>query len=114
MPNLYEMYRIVGLMTHRSSFFGINFMLAIELGDIITQVNRQVIDVEADLFQALEDLQPGDVVEVQVSRLVAMKDELQMKQITLLIKLQPSTQMERNFGVNSMQVPQNRYPLPSR
>lgn len=87
----------------------------LELGDIITQVNHQVIDVEADLFQALEDLQPGDVVEVQVSRLVAMNDELQMKQITLFIKLQPSTQMERNFSTNSMQQQQPyRYPLPSR
>lgn len=86
------------------------------MGDIITQVNHQVIDVEADLFQALEDLQPGDVVEVQVSRLVAMNDELQMKQITLFIKLQPSTQMERNFGTSSMQQQQQpyRYPLPSR
>ena len=84
------------------------------MGDIITQVNHQVIDVEADLFQALEDLQPGDVVEVQVSRLVAMNDELQMKQITLYIKLQPSTQMERNFGPNSMQQQPYRYPLPSR
>jgi S1-C subfamily serine protease len=84
----------------------------IELGDIITQVNHQVIDVEADLFQALEDLQPGDVVEVQVSRLVALNDELQMKQITLFIKLQPSTQIERNFG--SMQQSPYRYPIPSR
>jgi hypothetical protein len=73
-----------------------------------------VIDVEADLFQALEDLQPGDVVEVQVSRLVAVNDELQMKQITLYIKLQPSTQMEKSFGTNSMQPPAYRYPLPSR
>jgi S1-C subfamily serine protease len=86
----------------------------IELGDIITQVNQQVIDVEADLFQALEDLQPGDVVEVQVSRLVAMNDELQMKQITLYIKLQPSSQMERNFSMNSMPQQPYRYPLPSR
>ena len=86
----------------------------IELGDIITQVNNQMIDVEADLFQALEDLMPGDVVEVQVSRLVAMNDELQMKQITLFIKLQPSTQIERNFGASSMQQQPYRIPLPSR
>ena len=89
-------------------------MFVIELGDIITQVNQQVIDVEADLFQALEDLKPGDVVEVQVSRLVPMNDELQMKQSTLYIKLQPSTQIERNFGTNSIQPPPYRYPLPSR
>jgi hypothetical protein len=72
-------------------------------------VNGQEIDVEADLFQALEDLQPGDIVEVKVNRIVAMNDELQMKQYILYIKLQPSsTQIElRNI------LPY-RYPLPNR
>ncbi|GAX12619.1 hypothetical protein FisN_13Lh084 [Fistulifera solaris] len=43
----------------------------IEIGDIIIQVGNTKINREADLFEALEDLQPGDVVEVKVNRLMA-------------------------------------------
>jgi PDZ domain-containing secreted protein len=86
------------------------------LGDIIIEVNDQMIDVEADLFQALEDLQPGDVVEVKVNRVVAINDELQMKQVVLFIKLQPSTQLERSFGTSDMQQQHQpyRYSVPNR
>jgi hypothetical protein len=62
-----------------------------ELGDIITKVGNQVIDVEADLFQALEDFQPGDTVNVTVNRAVAVDDELQMREVVLRIVLQASS-----------------------
>jgi hypothetical protein len=70
-------------------------------------VGNNVIDVEADLFQALEDLKPGDVVDVTVNRIVAVNDELQMKEIVLSIKLQPSTALEKSLQPY-------RYPTPSR
>jgi hypothetical protein len=66
-----------------------------------------VIDVEADLFQALEDLKPGDVVDVTVNRIVAVNDELQMKEFVLSIKLQPSAPTEKSLQPY-------RYPTPSR
>ena len=39
------------------------------------------IDQEADLFTALEDLKPGDVIDVMVNGLVAVTDELAAKKI---------------------------------
>lgn len=66
-----------------------------------------MIDVEADLFQALEDLKPGDVVDVTVNRIVAVNDELQMKEFVLSIKLQPSASTEKSLQPY-------RYPTPSR
>lgn len=66
-----------------------------------------MIDVEADLFQALDDLKPGDTVEVTVNRVVAVNDELQMREVVLRIVLQASTQAEK-----AMQLYQ--YPIPSQ
>lgn len=56
-----------------------------------------MIDVEADLFSALEDLHPGDMVHVTVNRVVAVNDELQMKEIVLNIVLQASNQVEKTL-----------------
>jgi len=69
----------------------------IELGDIIMKVNDETIDMEADLFQALEDCKPGDTVEVTVNRLAAVNDELIVKVLTLRIVLQSSAQLEKNL-----------------
>jgi hypothetical protein len=60
-------------------------------------VGGQEIDAEADLFRALEDLKPGDLVEVTVNRAVAANDELQMKVVVLRIELQASSQVEKNM-----------------
>jgi S1-C subfamily serine protease len=68
-----------------------------ELGDIIVKVGDDAIDVEADLFSALEDLKPGDVVDVTVNRVVAVNDELQLKEVVLKIALQASTQVEKSM-----------------
>jgi S1-C subfamily serine protease len=76
-----------------------------ELGDIITKIGGQVIDVEADLFQALEDLKPGDTVEVTVNRVVAVNDELQMKEVVLRIELQASTQIEKYMQLYQYSTP---------
>lgn len=83
------------------------FPPSLELGDIITRVGSNVIDVEADLFQALEDLKPGDIVDVTVNRIAAVNDELQMKEVVLSIKLQPSNTVEKSLQPY-------RYPMPSR
>jgi hypothetical protein len=56
-----------------------------------------VIDKEADLFQALEDLKPGDTVSVTVNRVQALNDELRLKEVVLRIELQASTQQETNM-----------------
>jgi S1-C subfamily serine protease len=75
------------------------------LGDIIVKVGSQMIDVEADLFTALEDLKPGDVVDVTVNRIVAVNDELQMKEVVLKIVLSSSSQVERNIMQQLYQTP---------
>lgn len=72
-------------------------------------MGKQEIDVEADLFQALEALKPGDVVEVTVNRVVAVNDELQMKAVSLRIELQASTQVEKNNQQLYYQ-----YPIPAQ
>lgn len=69
----------------------------IELGDIIVKVNEKVINREADLFAALEDLLPGDTISVTVNRLVAEADELKIKEVTLQVVLQPSSEMEKQL-----------------
>jgi hypothetical protein len=49
------------------------------------------------LFSALENLKPGDVVDVTVNRVVAVNDELQLKEVVLKIALQASTQVEKSM-----------------
>jgi len=71
----------------------------IELGDIITKVNDDTIDMEADLFQALEDCKVGDTVTVTVNRLAAVNDELKIKVVKLQIQLQSSAQIEKNMQI---------------
>ena len=71
----------------------------IELGDIITKVNDETIDMEADLFQALEDCKVGDTVVVTVNRLAAVNDELIIKVVKLPIQLQSSAQIEKNMQI---------------
>jgi S1-C subfamily serine protease len=72
-------------------------IISLELGDIITKVNDRVIEKEADLFMALEALKPGDVVDVTVNRVVAVSDEIQVKEVIISIALLPSTQFEKQF-----------------
>lgn len=67
----------------------------IEIGDIIIQVGKTKINREADLFEALEDLEPGDIVDVKVNRLMAVSDELKVIEITVAVKLQSSVEMEK-------------------
>lgn len=69
----------------------------IELGDIIVQVGDCEIEKEADLFQALEDLKPGDVVQVTVNRVVAVSDELAVRKVKLEIELSSSAKFEKSF-----------------
>jgi PDZ domain len=68
-----------------------------ELGDIIRNVNGRDINTEGDLFQALEDCQPGDIVDVQVQRVVAVRDELVVRDLILQIPLSESTKFEKNI-----------------
>lgn len=67
----------------------------VEIGDIIVQVAGVVINTEANLFQALETLEPGDSVEVKVLRIEAVNDALVQKEVTLSIPLQSSDVLEQ-------------------
>jgi S1-C subfamily serine protease len=67
----------------------------IEIGDIIIKVGEQVINTESDLFQALEEYKVGDSVKVIVGRATALDDELQIKEIELIVTLQASTDVQR-------------------
>jgi S1-C subfamily serine protease/tRNA nucleotidyltransferase/poly(A) polymerase len=67
----------------------------IEIGDIILKVEDNIINTESDLFAALEDRKPGEKVKLTVGRAVASDNELVLKQVELIIELQPSTIYER-------------------
>jgi S1-C subfamily serine protease len=73
----------------------------VELGDIIKNVNGREINAESDLFQALEECKPGDIVTVIVQRVMAVSDELVDREATLRIKLSESTKFEKNILSNS-------------
>jgi S1-C subfamily serine protease len=66
----------------------------VEIGDIITVVGNRVINTEADLFQALETYQPGDSVNIKVSRIEAENDQLSQREVTLAVTLQSSETLE--------------------
>ena len=65
------------------------------MGDIIRNVNGRTINTEGDLFQALEKCKPGDVVDVTVQRIMAVNDELVVRDITLQIPLSDSSKFEK-------------------
>jgi S1-C subfamily serine protease len=67
----------------------------IEIGDIITKVNSQVINTESDLFQALEGLSVGDMVKVRVNRPVIVNEQLVVQEFNLEITLQANTAVEK-------------------
>ena len=60
----------------------------IEIGDIIVKIGDVVIETEANLFQALEKMKPGDIAEVKVLRIDAVEDQLKQRELTLNIELQ--------------------------
>jgi S1-C subfamily serine protease len=78
----------------------------IEIGDIIMKVGATVISTESDLFAALDDYKPGDNIDVAVSRVVAVNDELVMKQVVLTVELQPSTIFEKKENLQVYQTTQ--------
>jgi S1-C subfamily serine protease len=81
---------LAGLKGTRRSETGL-----VEIGDIIVQVGKTLINKEADLFQALEDLKPGDTVDVKVLRIAADNDQLTQKEIKMTITLQSSEVLEQ-------------------
>lgn len=65
----------------------------VEIGDIIIKIEDFKINTEADLFQALETLKPGDVVKVTVNRVdleSPSSKTLKLVQKTLYIPLKAS------------------------
>ena len=68
----------------------------VEIGDIIVKVGNAVIETEANLFQALENYKPGEVVEVKVLRIEAMDDQLRQRELILKIELQSSEVLEQS------------------
>lgn len=69
----------------------------VEIGDIISKVDNRVINTESDLFQALEDHKPGDVVKLTVGRVVPTNDGLQIEEVVLEVSLQSSSEFEKNM-----------------
>lgn len=67
----------------------------IEIGDIIVQVGDVVIETEANLFQALEKMKPGDIADVKVLRIDAVEDQLKQRELTLKIELQSTEALDR-------------------
>jgi len=67
----------------------------VEIGDIISKIGDQVINTESDLFQALEDKKPGDVVKLTVSRVTAAEEGLKIEQVVLDVPLQSSAEFEK-------------------
>ena len=67
----------------------------IEIGDIIIKVGDTIIETEANLFQAVEDCKPGDVIDVQVIRIDAVNDQLTQRNLTLQVQLQSSEILEK-------------------
>lgn len=67
----------------------------VEIGDIIVQVGKVQINTEADLFQALEKFEPGDMVELKVLRIEAMDDSLVQRETTIKIPLQSSEVLDQ-------------------
>lgn len=66
----------------------------IEIGDIIVKIEDMKINTEADLFQALESFQAGDVVKVTVNRPdleSPTSKKLRLIPITLYVQLKAST-----------------------
>lgn len=47
------------------------------------------------MFEALEDLEPGDTVKMKVNRLMAFNDEVKMKEVTVTVTLQSSVDLEK-------------------
>jgi S1-C subfamily serine protease len=75
----------------------------VEIGDIIVQVGDTVINTEANLFEALEDCQPGDFIAVKVLRIEAVNDTLTQKEVNLQmeLQLQSSQALVGNYGYHS-------------
>lgn len=70
----------------------------LEIGDIITMVGTKVIDSETDLFQALEDYKPGDVVKIAVSRVtINSEGQLTVQEVVVSVQLQSSVDLEKNM-----------------
>ena len=64
----------------------------IEIGDIITAIEGLPITKEEDLFRAIEQYEPGDVVNVTVNRPLVELDEegnpdIKLKELVLPVKL---------------------------
>eukprot|EP00534_Pseudo-nitzschia_fraudulenta_P014219 CAMPEP_0201242064 /NCGR_PEP_ID=MMETSP0852-20130820/36377_1 /ASSEMBLY_ACC=CAM_ASM_000632 /TAXON_ID=183588 /ORGANISM="Pseudo-nitzschia fraudulenta, Strain WWA7" /LENGTH=560 /DNA_ID=CAMNT_0047538583 /DNA_START=137 /DNA_END=1819 /DNA_ORIENTATION=- len=70
----------------------------VEIGDIIVKVGDDVIETEANLFQALEKYKPGDIASVKVLRIDAVDDQLKQRELVLNIELQSSEVLhQRNY-----------------
>lgn len=67
----------------------------VEVGDIITKIENTPINTEADLFQALENYKPGDVVRITVSRVQVEPDEPERKakEVVLMVALKASSEL---------------------
>ncbi len=67
----------------------------VEIGDIIVKIGDVIIETEANLFQALEKMKPGDIADVKVLRIDAVDDQLKQRELNLKIELQSTEALEK-------------------
>jgi len=67
----------------------------VEIGDIIVKIGDVIIETEANLFQALEKMKPGDIADVKVLRIDAIDDQLKQRELNLKIELQSTEALEK-------------------
>lgn len=75
----------------------------IELGDILSKVGDTVINTESDLFRALENYRPGDMIKVTINRVtVNAENGVTLAAMELKIPLQSSVDVERKMNLYSV------------
>jgi S1-C subfamily serine protease len=73
----------------------------IEFGDILAKVGDTVINTESDLFSALENYKPGDMIEVLINRVSVdpTSNVVTLLEKQLRIPLQSSVDVERKMNL---------------
>ncbi len=86
----------------------------VEIGDIIVRIGDVVIETEANLFQALEKMKPGDIANVKVLRIDAVDDQLKQRELDLKIELQSTEALEKvRYSMKRIEpTPQSQNPSP--
>ena len=73
----------------------------VELGDILAKVGDTVISTESDLFVALENYKPGDMIEITINRVSVdpTSNTVTLLEKRLKVPLQSSVDVERKMNL---------------